>query len=100
MPHVTGAGLMRRYVQVLQFFRPDRIATMYWRTHDTVSPDAAWHTFLWNRVWSNYCLQRGLYRDSPLAEIYPTEVPREVPVPLTIAAFQGRVAADQRRGAM
>ncbi len=80
MPHVTGAGLMRRYVQVLQFFRPDRIATMYWRTHDTVSPDAAWHTFLWNRVWTNYGLARGLFRHSPLADSYPEIVPREIPI--------------------
>src|SRR5438093_3294272 len=79
MPNVTGAGLMRRYFEVLQFFRPERIAALYWRTHDTVSPDAAWHAFLWNRAWSNYCLQRGLYRDSPLAEISPAEVPREAP---------------------
>ena len=80
MPHVTGAGLMRRYFEVLQFFRPERIAARYWRTHDTVSPDAAWHAFLWNRVWTNYCLSRGLFRDSPLAATYPLDVPREVPV--------------------
>jgi radical SAM superfamily enzyme YgiQ (UPF0313 family) len=82
MPNVSGAGLMRRYFQVLQFFRPEHIAKVYWRTHDAVSPDAARHAFLWNRVWTNYCLQRGLYRDSPLAATYPIEVPRDVPVPL------------------
>ena len=80
MPNITGAGLMRRYFQVLQFFRPENIAKVYWRTHDHVSADAAWHTFLWNRVWTNYCLSRGLYRDSPLAPLYPAEVPRAVPV--------------------
>jgi len=80
MPNVTGAGLMRRYVQVLQFFRPENIAKVYWRTLDHVSADAAWHTFLWNRVWTNYCLTRGLYRDSPVAALYPAEVPRAVPV--------------------
>lgn len=80
MPNVTGAGLMRRYFQVLQFFRPENIAKVYWRTHDHVSADAAWHTFLWNRVWTNYCLSRGLYRDSPLAALYPDEVPRVVPI--------------------
>jgi len=79
MPNVTGAGLMRRYFQLLQFFRPEHIAELYWRTHDRVSPDAAWHTLLWNRVWTNYCLQRGLFRDSPLASTYPREVPREIP---------------------
>lgn len=79
MPHVTGAGLMRRYFQVLQFFRPEHIAELYWRTYHTVSPDAAWHTFLWNRVWTNYCLTRGLFRDSPLAVTYPDEVPRDEP---------------------
>ena len=79
MPNVTGAGLMRRYFQLLQFFRPEHIAELYWRTHDRVSPDAAWHTLLWNRVWTNYCLQRGLFRDSPLASTYPHEVPREIP---------------------
>lgn len=82
MPHVTGAGLMRRYVQVLQFFRPEHVAEIYWRTHDTVSPDAAWHTFLWNRVWTNYCLERGVFRDSPLAATYPPAMPREVPARL------------------
>ena len=80
MPHVTGAGLMRRYIQLLQFFRPERLAALYWRTRETVSPEAAWHAFLWNRVWTNYCLQRGLYRDSPLAATYPPRVPREVPL--------------------
>ena len=79
MPNVTGAGLMRRYFQVLQFFRPEHIAALYWRTHDRVSPDAAWHALLWNRVWTNYCLPRGLYRDSPLAETYPAALPREAP---------------------
>ena len=79
MPNVTGAGLMRRYFQVLQFFRPEHVAALYWRSHDRVSPDAAWHALLWNRVWTNYCLPRGLYRDSPLAAMYPAELPREVP---------------------
>jgi radical SAM superfamily enzyme YgiQ (UPF0313 family) len=84
MPNVTGAGLMRRYFQLLQFFRPEHIAKVYWRTHDHVSPDAAWHTFLWNRVWTNYCLQRGLYRNAPLAATYPSEVARDIPArPLT-----------------
>ena len=100
MPNVTGAGLMRRYFQVLQFFRPERIARLYWQTHDRVSPDAAWHAFLWNRVWSNYCLQRGLFRDSPFAEEYPSEVPRDIPIPLKVAPFEGRVAAAERHGAM
>ena len=86
MPNVSGAGLMRRYFQLLQFFRPEHIAKVYWRTHDDVSPDAAWHAFLWNRVWSNYCLQRGLFRDSPLAAAYPVEVARDVPTQLTHAA--------------
>ena len=77
MPNVTGAGLMRRYFQVLQFFRPEHVASLYWRTHDTVSADAAWHTFLWNRVWTNYCLQRGVFRNAPLASGYPPEISRE-----------------------
>ena len=76
---ISGAGLMRRYVQLLQFFRPERIAERYWRTHDTVSPEAAWHAFLWNRVWSNYCLRGGVYRHSPFASTYPAEVPLGVP---------------------
>ncbi len=80
MPNVTGAGLMRRYVQVLQYFRPDHIAARYWRTYETVSPEAAWHAFLWNRVWTNYCLKGGVFNRAPLAETYPTEVPREVPL--------------------
>jgi radical SAM superfamily enzyme YgiQ (UPF0313 family) len=77
--NVSGAGLMRRYLQLLQFFRPERIAERYWRTHDTVSPEAAWHAFLWNRVWSNYCLKGGVYRHSPLASTYPAEVPCDIP---------------------
>jgi hypothetical protein len=85
MPHVTGAGLMRKYVEVLQFFRPERVAARYWRTHDSVSPEAAWHTFLWNRVWTNYCLRAGAFRTSPLAEEYPTEIPRRIPVRSTPA---------------
>jgi radical SAM superfamily enzyme YgiQ (UPF0313 family) len=79
MPHVTGAGLMKRYVEVLQFFRPERIAARYWQTHDTVSPEAAWHAFLWNRVWTNYCLRGGAFRKSPLVDTYPSAMPREVP---------------------
>jgi radical SAM superfamily enzyme YgiQ (UPF0313 family) len=80
MPHVTGAGLMRRYFEVLQFFRPEHVAELYWRTHDNISPDAAWHTLLWNRVWTNYCLERGLFRRSPLADTYPDAMPRREPV--------------------
>jgi radical SAM superfamily enzyme YgiQ (UPF0313 family) len=80
MPHVTGAGLMRRYVEVLQYFRPEHIAARYWRTHETVSPEAAWHTFLWNRVWTNYCLKSGAFRKSPLVEMYPAELTREIPL--------------------
>jgi radical SAM superfamily enzyme YgiQ (UPF0313 family) len=80
MPHVSGAGLMRRYLQVLQFFRPEHVAARYWRTHETVSPEAAWHAFLWNRVWTNYCLQRGVFRNAPLADTYPAEIPREAPL--------------------
>jgi radical SAM superfamily enzyme YgiQ (UPF0313 family) len=80
MPHVTGAGLMRRYRELLQYFRPERIAARYWRTYQTVSPEAAWHAFLWNRVWTNYCLARGVFRDSPLADRYPPQIPREAPL--------------------
>ena len=79
MPHVTGAGLMRRYVQVLQFFRPEHVAARYWRTAETVSPEAAWHTFLWNRVWTNYCLRMGAFRTAPMADDYPSEMPRAIP---------------------
>jgi radical SAM superfamily enzyme YgiQ (UPF0313 family) len=79
MPHVSGAGLMRRYVDLLQFFRPEHIAARYWRTHETVSPEAAWHAFLWNRVWTNYCMKQGVFRKAPLAETYPLEVPRAIP---------------------
>jgi radical SAM superfamily enzyme YgiQ (UPF0313 family) len=80
MPNVSGAGLMKRYVQLLQFFRPERVAARYWRTHDTVSPEAAWHAFLWNRVWTNYCLRAGAFRSSPIASSYPAELTRETPV--------------------
>jgi radical SAM superfamily enzyme YgiQ (UPF0313 family) len=77
--NISGAGLMRRYLQLLQFFRPERIAERYWRTRDTVSPEAAWHAFLWNRVWSNYCLKGGVYRHSPIASSYPAEIACDVP---------------------
>jgi radical SAM superfamily enzyme YgiQ (UPF0313 family) len=93
MPHVTGAGLMRRYVEVLQYFRPERVVERYWRTHDTVSPEAAWHAFLWNRVWMNYCLRAGVFRKSPLAATYPASLPRVVPprpaVPVTALEHLG-----------
>ncbi|HKT81748.1 MAG TPA: radical SAM protein [Vicinamibacterales bacterium] len=79
MPHVTGAGLMRRYVEVLQFFRPERIVERYWQTRATVSEDAAWHSFLWNRVWTNYGLKTGVFRKSPFAADYPAAVPRAIP---------------------
>jgi Radical SAM superfamily len=80
MSHVSGAGLMRKYVDVLQFFRPEHVAARYWRTFETVSPEAAWHSFLWNRVWSNYCLRSGAFRRSPMADFYGFELPRDVPV--------------------
>ena len=79
MLHVSGAGLMKRYFQVLQYFRPENISRLYWRTYHEVSPDAAWHVFLWNRVWSNYCLRANLFKHSPLASTYPREIPREPP---------------------
>jgi radical SAM superfamily enzyme YgiQ (UPF0313 family) len=85
MRNITGAGLMRKYVQVLQYFRPEHIAARYWRTHDTVSPEAAWHTFLWNRVWTNYCLRGGVFRRSPLADTYPAAMPREAPLRSSLA---------------
>jgi radical SAM superfamily enzyme YgiQ (UPF0313 family) len=84
MRNITGAGLMRKYVQVLQYFRPEHIAARYWRTHDTVSPEAAWHTFLWNRVWTNYCLKGGVFRRSPLLDTYPAAIPREAPLRPTL----------------
>jgi radical SAM superfamily enzyme YgiQ (UPF0313 family) len=62
---VSGAGLMRRYAQLLQFFRPDRIVEKYWRSRDRVSPEAAWHAFAWNRTWTEYCLRAGWFRDWP-----------------------------------
>ena len=79
MLNVSGAGLMKRYFEVLQFFRPEHLAELYWRTYHEVSPDAAWHVFRWNRVWSNYCLRANLFRRSPLAASYPTELPLEPP---------------------
>jgi radical SAM superfamily enzyme YgiQ (UPF0313 family) len=86
MPHVTGAGLMRKYLEILQWFRPERVMARYWSTRDTVSPEAAWHAFLWNRVWSNYCLRAGVFRKSPLAAAYPAEIPRAVPDPAPAVA--------------
>jgi radical SAM superfamily enzyme YgiQ (UPF0313 family) len=79
MPHTTGAGLMRRYFDLLQWFRPEHVAEVYWRTRDRVSPDAAWHSFLWNRVWTNYCLRANLFKKSPIAHAYPAAMQRAVP---------------------
>jgi radical SAM superfamily enzyme YgiQ (UPF0313 family) len=78
MPHVTGAGLMRKYVEVLQWFRPEHVIDRYRKTRAAVSSAAAWHTFLWNRVWSNYCLRAGVFRHSPLSPTYQS-IPRAVP---------------------
>jgi radical SAM superfamily enzyme YgiQ (UPF0313 family) len=78
MPNVTGAGLMRKYIELLQWFRPEHVIARYRKTHATVSPAAAWHTFLWNRVWSNYCLRAGVFRRSPLGPTYQI-IPRAVP---------------------
>jgi hypothetical protein len=51
-----------------------------------VSPEAAWHAFLWNRVWTNYCLKNGAFRKSPLAASYPAAIPREIPArPFVVA---------------
>ena len=90
MPNVTGAGLMRRYVQVLQFFRPERVAERYWRTRDTVSADAAWHAFLWNRVWTNYCLRaRRVPRFAARGDLSAAARPRGAasdPAPVSIPA--------------
>ncbi len=51
----------------------------------TVSAEAAWHAFRWNRVWTNYCLRRGLFRDSPVAARYGPEVAREIPLRPSLA---------------
>ncbi len=75
MPHVTGAGLMKRYFEVFQFFRPEQVARLYERTAATVSVDAAEHAYLWNRAWTNYGLRAGIFRRSPLAGSYPSELP-------------------------
>jgi radical SAM superfamily enzyme YgiQ (UPF0313 family) len=80
MPNVSGAGLIKRYLQVLQFFRPEHVAARYWRTYESVSPEAAWHAFLWNRVWTNYCLRADIFRRAPLAGGYPSELPRDAPL--------------------
>lgn len=75
MPHVSGAGLMKRYFEVFQFFRPEHVARLYERTAATVSVDAAEHAYLWNRAWTNYGLRAGIFRRSPLAGSYPSELP-------------------------
>ncbi|MFN7970741.1 MAG: radical SAM protein [Acidobacteriota bacterium] len=79
MPHVSGAGLMRRYFDVLQFFRPERVAELHRRTASDVSPDAAWHAYLWNRAWTNFGLRNGVFRKSPRAASYPAAMPRVAP---------------------
>lgn len=76
VPGVSGARLMRHYVDLLQFFHPDRVRDRHWRTHDTVSADAAWHAYLWNRGWTNYCIRTGWLRDWPRSG---SELPREPP---------------------
>jgi radical SAM superfamily enzyme YgiQ (UPF0313 family) len=75
MPHVSAAGLMKRYFELFQFFRPERVRRLYERTFETVSPDAARHAYLWNRAWCNYGLRQRLFRRAPLAAAYPAELP-------------------------
>jgi radical SAM superfamily enzyme YgiQ (UPF0313 family) len=77
MPHVSGARLMAKYFEVLQYFRPERVAARYGRTRDTVSPDAARHAYLWNRAWTNYGLSHNLFRRAPLAAEYPAALAEE-----------------------
>jgi radical SAM superfamily enzyme YgiQ (UPF0313 family) len=79
LPQVTGAGLLRRYFKVLQWFRPENVARAYWRTFDRVSPEAAWHAYRWNRAWCNYGLGTGLFRHSPYAASYPEALPLRCP---------------------
>lgn len=75
MPNVTAAGLMKRYFELFQFFRPERVLDRYRRTATSVSADAAFHAFHWNRAWTNYGLRHGLFRRSPLAASYPAALP-------------------------
>lgn len=63
MPRMTGAGLMRRYFEVLQFFRPENIARVEARTASEVSVDAAEHISHWNRAWTDYGLAHQLFRE-------------------------------------
>lgn len=62
IPNASGARVMMRYFDLLQWFRPDRITERFARTHRTVSADAAWHAYQWNRTWSNYASERGIFR--------------------------------------
>lgn len=78
-PNTTGAGLMRRYFEVLQFFRPERVEALYRRTSVEVGPDAARHTWLWNRTWTNFSLRHGLFKRAPLAATYPPSLSVGVP---------------------
>jgi radical SAM superfamily enzyme YgiQ (UPF0313 family) len=74
LPHTSGAALMKRYFELFQFFRPERVEALYHRTAATVSPEAAHHAYLWNRAWSNYGLRHGLFRRAPLAATYPRQL--------------------------
>jgi radical SAM superfamily enzyme YgiQ (UPF0313 family) len=87
MPHTTGAALMKRYFELFQFFRPERVEALYHQTAATVSPEAARHAYLWNRAWSNYGLRHGLFRRAPLAATYPRQLPDQ-PGPEPIDANQ------------
>ena len=79
---------MRRYFEVLQYFRPDHVESLYRRTYATVTPEAAEHAWLWNRTWTNFALKHGIFRRSPRAADYPAALPWQTPAldpPTTLA---------------
>jgi radical SAM superfamily enzyme YgiQ (UPF0313 family) len=63
-PAMSAAGWMKRYFQVLQYFRPEHVRALHRRTTDRVSAEAAEHAWRWNRVWTNYAIGARILRDA------------------------------------
>jgi hypothetical protein len=55
------------------------VAERYWKTHDTVSPDAAWHAFRGTACGRTTAPKNGAFRKSELFESYPESIPRAIP---------------------
>jgi radical SAM superfamily enzyme YgiQ (UPF0313 family) len=61
-PNTTGANLMRRWFEVLQFFRPEHVEGVRARTARELGDEAARHAWLWNRTWTTFGERHGRFR--------------------------------------